>query len=444
MKLLNVFTVLVLTGGYSSSLLGAVSIHEFRPWFNGETSIVQFYGEDLLAANPSSNSERESAVQLRLFKNNGAYAEDFASASVIKTGWRGEEKPQQILIQKDGKILLVVSSELTRTSWKYLHIVRFLHNGQRDKSFGTDGVVSLNEPKINTMSHLSNGVFEGPDSFIYVIKLLCGRNGCENRVLLRLQSKNGKVDEKFGKKGEMVLDIPIKKYLQVYPGAHGFLVNVRGDNDFSLHKFGWNGLKDKNFNEGPKNLLPVGRAGFQSLEILPDEKILLTGGSEDGSLAMTRLLPSGEVDLTFGDQGFLNKKEAVKFGLFNSAVAWYDTVRKCIKFGPSLGGVTLTVGNFIYVAAPAVASSDPSSRSDIQCVVNKISVGVAKYDLQGRFQDYQQSPIVGEAYAAWRLKTLSLSQGKLGTVRGIFMLGGHLPDDIWPQFKEFNGSFDVQ
>ena len=58
------------------------------------------------------------------------------------------------------------------------------------------------------------------------------------------------------------------------------------------------------------------------MEVLNDDKVLLTGGKSDGSLVMTRLLANGQIDTSFGLNGYLDEKESKNFGVLPNSVGW--------------------------------------------------------------------------------------------------------------------------
>jgi hypothetical protein len=426
---------------FSNNIASAdVSITEVYKWFQPAKEIMQIYNDGFLVAKPTSTEDEQGhfipGVELYSLDGNGQYIKNLSTVSIYPYNGAGEETPQVIFVQKDKKIVVAISAAKQNLGWRYLHLIRFLPDGSVDLSFGQKGILGLNEASgHNTRSHKALSIFEGQQDKLYVVKKICNGYECNEFDLVRLSEKTGRIDKSFGSNGNVKIEPPSKGTPTAYSLNDGFLLAVVDNYQISLFKYSLRGIQDTNFKGGPINLGQ--NTDYQSTEVLPDGKILLTGGRDDGTVILQRLLANGEVDATF------KPDEGPTLGLFPRAVGWYSQGKTCQEFKSSLGGRTLSTEKNIYLVSPLIKSQLPSKNKDVVCSVSEVGLRISKYSADGKLEAVQDSAKLGEIYASWFIGPTMMSIGEKGFLTGVFLSGEASPDDIRPALGNFNAVFHV-
>lgn len=204
-----------------------------------------------------------------------------------------ETKSQHMILQNDGKFLVLgyvydFSPSSTKTN---TIISRYNQNGTKDSTFGSGGQLELNlgaDDKGVTCAIQTDGsilISSSVDWMTQVIRL----------------NANGSRDLSFGNAGKIELYANVPK-IAVLPD-NSFLIALEFGRG-TLTRFSQNGeadqsfyLKDLNFGWDSK---------IRDIEILPDGKILATGGRDSAliSFAVARLNSDGTFDTTFNQTGY--------------------------------------------------------------------------------------------------------------------------------------------
>ena len=143
---------------------------------------------------------------------------------------------------------------------------------------------------------------------------------------------------------------PDGKYIVV-----GTATNVAGNRDFAIARLNADGSTDSTFNRGAgAKLVGFDLGGGASganddiatgVAVQPDGKIVVAGTAGGSYIALTRLLPNGDFDLTFEDDGKVNTNR-IATSLPDRAVL--NTVSVAIQnVAPYAGNIVVAAGNFV-------------------------------------------------------------------------------------------------
>lgn len=211
----------------------------------------------------------------------------------------------------DGTLMASARSDTTLT------LVRFNDQGALDQAFGQGGVATFALPsEMPVITETSLALQSNGDV------LLAGYRypgGTADFSLTRYHP-DGTLDTSFGADGTVTVDVADgNDYARVVTQqADGKLLiagtSDKGDNEvgdgnfnFSVVRLNADGTLDTSFGDGGKAMFDFegGRDGAQTITVLDDGKILLTGAAynADGNadFAALRLNPDGTLDTTFGD-----------------------------------------------------------------------------------------------------------------------------------------------
>lgn len=250
---------------------------------------VQPDGKIVLAGQPKFAT---SIVVVRLLAD-GGWDHSFGNAgSVVTYLPGGGPRISSVVLQPDGRIVVAGTQIPYGGGAPAVLLARYLPNGALDPSFGTGGMIT-----------------HALDSYLYGLALqpdgkLVGAGQRVFRVLA-----NGTLDPGFGSNG-------------VAPTGHGVDVAIQTDgkivvpystatgpptgDDFTLLRLMPDGSPDPSFKSAPVDL-GGGTDGVTDVALTGDGRIVTAGGSmvnggADG-VGLTRHLPGGALDATFGDQG---------------------------------------------------------------------------------------------------------------------------------------------
>jgi uncharacterized delta-60 repeat protein len=221
---------------------------------DGKILVTQVLGDDYTTAGPDLVLYRLTA--------SGQLDTTFGLGGKAVTDLGLVERPRDIAIQADGKIVVSIDGHivLTQNGWTSwpsynTYLVRFNADGTRDTGFGVGGVVTESATQWQ----------------IYATKIVIGLDG---KILL------------LGK--EMGTD----------RSGDNFLIRYDAD-----------GMRDTTFGSNGRVALDAGSGGgYADLLVQPDGKLLLTGGTSGGrhdkpGILSQRLEQNGTPDATYGTGG---------------------------------------------------------------------------------------------------------------------------------------------
>ena len=225
-----------------------------------------------------------------------------------------------VTVLPDGKILLAdAGAPPGEPSNRDAQVTRLLSNGQADPSFGTGGRAfvdlggRLDSAKSTAIAPNGDVLVGGTRANVY------SRGSDATPAIARL-NPDGSVDRSFGDDGVRVL----RPYTEsgvydIAPAPDGGVIGLTGAEEVlgdELWKLTADGSIDRSFGKRGVVALfvPSLRTGvvlLAEMEVLPNGRILLAGTGEPGgaqprpNLAeVTRLLPNGKVDRSYGHRGW--------------------------------------------------------------------------------------------------------------------------------------------
>jgi uncharacterized delta-60 repeat protein/uncharacterized repeat protein (TIGR01451 family) len=231
----------------------------------------------------------------------------------------GNDIFQTLAVQPDGKIVaggvLNVFDAVSQQTDEDFYIFRLKTDGTFDSTFGINGLVTtdLNAHSNDVMHEL----IIKPDGKILAGGYSMDMNNGDNYYGLVQYKDNGNRDSSFGTNGMTVLPLPQqeegKGALALLPNGQIIAATtVVNDTsffyEFGLLRFNANGSLDAGFGEG--GVVHLGLSYFHSIvrdmAVQTDGKIVLTGQTNVGNasgIAVVRVNGDGTYDLTFGDNG---------------------------------------------------------------------------------------------------------------------------------------------
>jgi uncharacterized delta-60 repeat protein len=234
------------------------------------------------------------------------------NGSVITDIVDGYESPQDIAIQPDGKIVLVGS--IPTKTFSDMAVLRYTKDGQLDADFGSNGIVITN--------------FRGEDVAYKVIiqpdeKILVGGFSSESAVgdfAMARYNADGDLDETFGDDGRVMTDFEQgsdwARSMELLPDGKIIMAgnvnyrNLEFLSEFGLAKYNADGSLDSTFAVNGKSIFREGtKTDANAMVVQPDGKIIIAGTSDFPTSQLqwflTRILPTGERDVNFGDNGIV-------------------------------------------------------------------------------------------------------------------------------------------
>jgi uncharacterized delta-60 repeat protein len=226
------------------------------------------------------------------------------------TSWNAgaDESPDDILIQADGKIIVVGYSYDDNTGLEPIAIRRFNPDGTPDTGFGSQGTIL--ETNSGAWSIYSNYFSDSRAALQSDGKLVVAASADGDALVLARYTSSGVLDTSFGNGGKVAVDGNATNW--ILTGASDIKIDatgnifVLGDDGLVVAKFLPNGDLDSAFGQnGIANISLDGYAYGSSLSLTSGGKILITGGYEepvndDGQFMVVRLNADGTQDATFG------------------------------------------------------------------------------------------------------------------------------------------------
>jgi uncharacterized delta-60 repeat protein len=213
----------------------------------------------------------------------------------------------------DGRIVVSATQRRMGALDSDFAVVRLTVDGERDMTFGSNGVFSLDIDNSNAEIRTSTVL---PDGSLVVAGYYRDAMSVVRPVLFKLTSA-GTLDPSFGTNGiynEVVLNAVTEAYAAVQQGT-SFVTAGYGRNS-SMENLDWislringNGTRDRSY--GVDGVARIDFMGFndnaRSLVVLPDDRLLLIGGARtsdsDSDAAVAMLTRNGALDTSFGTQG---------------------------------------------------------------------------------------------------------------------------------------------
>ncbi len=265
--------------------------------------------------NESDNPQSEITKSGQLDKG-------FGIDGVITTQVSGYyDDPKDIIIQRDGKII-VVGESFNGNNSSFI-LVRYDSSGRIDNTYGNAGMASVTITIGGAMTSLGGAVLQSDDKTVLAG---CAFNGADNDIIIARFGTDGVLDQTFGVNGiyrsqigsnECAYAVAIQNDGKIVVG--GFAENkVNGDSDFLLARYTTAGIPDLSFGTNGVVTSPLLHnsygsyyGNFYTIAIASDGAIIAAGQktidyqtSSFSSLAIARYHQDGSIDVNFGTQGF--------------------------------------------------------------------------------------------------------------------------------------------
>lgn len=322
----------------------------------GKSVLIQSDGKILLIGHSEmSGSVDFAAVR---FNSNGTLDNTFGNTgkATADIGNSAGDNVVSATLQADGKILIVGSSYVNN-EWDFA-IARFNTNGTLDNSFATGGKTTTDLG----IHDWGNSVAVQTDGKI----VLAGYSGTANRNELAVvrYNANGTLDNTFGTGGKVTIaNESIEGYSVMLQADGKNLVSGRAYSDstssFMVVRYNTNGSLDTTFGTGGKVTTDFGnnRSEAMAMTSQADGKIIVAGNVYIGSTyayAVVRYNTNGGLDTTFGTGG---KVTTVFDAISNAVSVALQADGKIIVAGTSGDDFLATR----YYSASPVASTVPTS-----------------------------------------------------------------------------------
>jgi uncharacterized delta-60 repeat protein len=226
-----------------------------------------------------------------------------------------------MVIQPDGKIVVVGMSQFDSTAWYNFGLARYNPDGTLDTSFGTDGKVSTDFFMEYDIAYAVALQSDG--------KIVVAGSASNPNPLLRLDfavaryNSNGTLDTTFAGTGKTTVDfqtmedearaVVIQADNKIVIGGTARVNNGPSHGyDFALARLNSDGTLDTTFDGDGKLTTNFPINGFpednlRTLALYPDGRILAGGATfTNGNFALARYNPNGSLDTTFDTDGFVS------------------------------------------------------------------------------------------------------------------------------------------
>jgi uncharacterized delta-60 repeat protein len=353
------------------------------PW-SGASAIAVQPDQKIVTAGEAAVNGIDEFVATRM-TSSGRLDPTFGSGGVVTiniNGGAGVDSGDALVIQPDGKIVIVGGGVAPPYGPLSFAAVRLLPNGAPDRSFGSNGIAIARVGQ----GSIATGVVLQPDGKLAVAGTAIV-NG-QNQFAAARFNANGTVDASFGSGGSITVGGPIGGAWGLARQPTGKLVLVGQANygsaaaqEFMAVRLMPNGTRDPSFGSGGIDAIPVGASSYGfGIAVQSDGKVVLAGPAftTTGVNATVRLRDNGSLDTTYGHGGIATVND------------WYganglvlDSADNAVIPTVGSGAVRITkngVGDASFgtggVAMAKVGSSDGANGAAIQAD-GKIVLGSA-------------------------------------------------------------------
>lgn len=244
-----------------------------------------------------------------LYSSQGERDLSFGTDGLVIIDLGGEETATSVLVQPDDKIVVGVYS--SNYSANNFILARFNSDGSADTTFDTDGMVTTDFGAAHTEGiHALAIQTIGTAQKILAVGSSPSHEG--DFAIARYNLNNGALDTTFADSGLMFTDFGAADSARAVAVAPDGSFVVAGsasngtDQDFAAARYTANGALDSNFSTDGKVALDFGSGNdaANAVAIQADGKILLSGNlNGDGNIGLARYLSNGTPDTSFGVDG---------------------------------------------------------------------------------------------------------------------------------------------
>ena len=262
-----------------------------------------------------------------------SFSSDGKALVAFDLGGGGDDRATGIAIQSDGKIILTGSTQMRAAGDNDFAIARLRTDGSLDTTFSGDGRKNIGFNSVG--DDRGAAVVIQPDGKIIVVGYAQASGvGNDDFAIARLTS-SGNMDSKFGTKGKKTIAFDLggartDRASAVALQADGKILiagsatSATGDGDFAIVRLKSSGSLDKSFSNDSRrtvafNLGANNEDQASGIVIQSDGKILLGGFSQvsatgDFDFTVARITTDGELDTSFSTDG----KKSIPFNMGGS------------------------------------------------------------------------------------------------------------------------------
>ena len=271
----------------------------------------------------------------RLLNPQGTFDSGFSGNGIEVAGGAGSEGATAVTLQPDGRIVFAGFEGSGPAGQDWL-VGRLLNpQGSPDSSFGTGGFVTLN---MSGTADIAYDVLVQPDGKV----LVAGQGGRDEGQgggfgVIARRLPGGNSDDGFANSGDRrglglsVFDMALQ--------PDGKIVAAGYDGSFQVSRLLPSGALDESFGGDGT----TGTADFDlasAIIVQPDGKVIAAGGAGPG-IGVARFQPNGLLDSTFGNNGKVTLDFGVEFGMGGGAGLVLQPDGKIILAGNVLGNIAL-------------------------------------------------------------------------------------------------------
>jgi uncharacterized delta-60 repeat protein len=259
----------------------------------------------------AKSASEQKPLTVTVYGPPGSLDTSFAGGKVVVPAGAADDYAHAVAVDAKGRIIVAGQSAENSTDFALLRLTR---DGERDGSFGKDGVVTT---QVGKNADIAYAVAVQADGKILVAGNSIGASTGLDFALVRYE-EDGSLDESFGDKG-----IATTSFGADSDTAYALLIQADGKIvlggesrqnasgiDFALARFNPNGSLDESFGDAGKVLTAVSAAGARDtiyalalMEVGGEQMILAAGG--EGDFKAARYHADGTLDAGFGSAGLV-------------------------------------------------------------------------------------------------------------------------------------------
>ncbi|MDQ3703992.1 MAG: hypothetical protein M3437_02015 [Chloroflexota bacterium] len=230
------------------------------------------------------------------------------------------EQISAMLVQPDGKIVVVGDTWPMPDDWAKFTIARYNADGTLDKKFGKSGRQITNVTGSKDDFSMAQAVALQPDGKLVVVGTATDPRSEQDVFAVVRYNSNGVLDSSFGKKGKVLTPINPSTKSESMDFASAVAIDSEGKilvggstgtdetGQSAVVRYNPDGSLDKTFGKGGKAVVDLGgEDSITSMTIQEDGKIVVAGDAmpdgEQLDIMAGRLNADGTVDESFGDDG---------------------------------------------------------------------------------------------------------------------------------------------
>ena len=277
----------------------------------------------IIEAGATINSNWQPMFAVVRYNTNGTLDGNFGTGGKVTTDFGGPAQPFAAATQADGKVLVAGFSHLAG-GWAFA-VVRYNGDGSLDGTFGTDGKQTIFFGPASSAQ--VNAILIQQDGKIVLVGSSNIQMADADFSLVRLNS-DGTLDNTFGNGGQVVTNLGVNDHAFAAALQSDGKIVAEGmlGNDFALARYNSDGTLDATFGTGGKVITDFAGAKDMGLGVgvRRDGKIVAVGQTQvsgRSAFAVARYNSDGTLDTTFGTGGKATTRFDNSFGDYAYAVA---------------------------------------------------------------------------------------------------------------------------